>query len=433
MSAFDHSPPVPEPRHERRLALLLLLIVLALVATVCWNQASGLRFDFQHFYVDAKYVWQHGALNPDLDERELPFYLPGFVLLIAPVAAAGPQIGALIWTAAQVGSLAISLVLLSDWCGRQRRPGRLAPLALATLLAAPALYEAARFNQLTFPVLALLLGFFALLERNRRGLAGVCLGLAIFAKLLPAIFLIWLALKRQWCAAAWCAAAFALFALGPPLVIFGPQQTWNYHAQWWDHNLHGAPTRGMVDPELRDHFIDRRNQALPAVLARWCDPTHPHRLPIQPLQLSSGQCVWIARGVLVALLLSLLAATRHAWQHLSPRARRGELVLYLLAMMFLSPLMRQYYLAWALPALVLISIAATQHVTPQTGRAALVGLVVWVLGMLLWMWQPARVAGAHWLMLVLLAFQIWIILRRFPGEHREEQETDYLRPAPAGG
>ena len=387
-------------------------LLLIAVAGMSFDRARRLRFDFDHFYLDARYVWEHGALNPELDNpdrtqrRRLPFYLPVVPLLLAPLTAGGIGPAAAIWAAGQTLCVGLVLKMLARGSPARDPARRVRPtVAVACVLAAPAILEALKFNQLTFPVLALLLGALVGVQRQRPVRAGVLLGLATLVKLLPVLLALWLVLKRQW----WALGAFVitvlLLVLGPPLLVFGPQRTMQYHAEWWRYNLHGPPARGMVaddvgEETLDDHFTDRRNQALPVVLARLFWPGHPHHVPFQPLTLSAATCAWLARGVLAILLVVLLWWSRAPWPKLAREPRQVEFAVYLLGMMVFAPLLRQYYLVWALPALVLFVRWASERLPGRRRLTGGAGMALWVLGMLLWLSEAARACGAHWLMLV---------------------------------
>jgi hypothetical protein len=136
--------------HDRLLRLGLVILLVALGA-VSLDRARRGRYDFHHFYLDACYVWEHGELNPGVswaasDEgRQLPFYLPVVPLILSPIAALGRSGAALVWAAAQVLALGYSLRVLGRWAAYS---GSRAPavLGIATLLALPALIEAAKFK-----------------------------------------------------------------------------------------------------------------------------------------------------------------------------------------------------------------------------------------------------------------------------------------------
>ena len=439
-------------------AFFALLIGLGILS---FDRASRGRFDFHHFYLDARYVWEHGALNPTVtphitaETRQLPFYLPVVSLALAPLAALGRMPAAALWTVGQVAALAYAVWALRRWTesggGRpQGRPsgdeGRRPPaadagvgrhgLALAVVLALPAFIEAARFNQVSYFVLALVFGGFSGLERGRDVRAGVCFGLAAVLKLLPGFLLVWLLLKRRWLAAGACVLTALVMTIVPPLLAFGPTRTWAYHRDWLDYNLHGDAGQGLLRADLPEHFIDRRNQSIAQVLARLTWSQHPYRTAWQPVTLDSQTCQRIAAGSSLALLAALVWTTRRPWAALTAGQRQAEAAAYALAMLALSPLVRQYYLVWALPALVWLARRAleppirTPHASagphgqpglPLAWRARIatkfnvhagrLGLAIWLLGMALWPWPAARVVGVHLVMLLLLGGIIMVSAR----------------------
>ena len=406
-------------RRWRLLARGLGLALLLSVGVFSFIRAVRLDFDFHHFYPDARYVWEHGALNPhmaadpDVTPRRLPFYLPTVATILAPLTAGGVWPAALAWSLMQVASLAVAGVLLARW-GLSREPDASARLLVVGLLAAPALYEAARFNQLSFPILALVLAGFAALERGRAWRGGALLGVAAVLKLLPGILLVYLVLKRQWRAATGFVAAALLLTLLPPLLVYGPERTVAYHREWWQHNMRGAAARGMTDPELREHFIDHRNQALPAVAARWLWRDHPYAMPWQPVRTDASTPRLLAAYVATLLLVGLFVTTRGAWPALAEPARRAEFAVFVLAMVAFSPLLRQYYLVWALPALVVLAVAAQSGQRPAS-RLGWAGLLVWLGGMLAWAVPLLRLGGIHLFMLIALGVLTLAAGRRMGG------------------
>ncbi len=396
-----------------------VVLLLAAVGTVSYTQAAKFDFDFHHFYLDAEYVWQHGQLNPDPDNperllrRQLPFYVPTVSVLLAPLAAGGKQAAAIIWALGQVAALAVCLKLLARWnrVDGSRVPSW-APLLTATLLALPAIYETARFNQISFFVLALVLAGGNAIERRAPIRAGLWLGLATVFKLLPGLFMVWLLMKRQWKALGAMVVTVLVIAVVPPLIAFGPRDTLAYHRQWWNCNIHGAAARGMVDTEARSHFIDHRNQSIPAVLARLLWSEHPHRFAWQPLTLDEQTCRRLSLALTFGLLVVLVWSTRSARipekKEKMPSNRAGSdtrygTALYLIAMLVLSPLLRTYYLIWAWPGLVLIAHRALDESNRRAQRLGQIGLLVWTVGMLAWLSDAARAGGMHLTMLIALA------------------------------
>jgi alpha-1,2-mannosyltransferase len=422
---------MPEnPSRERLLRAGFAGLLIALGVLAAWRGIEG-RYDFHHFYLDARYVWEHRALNPVLaqpatdETRNLPFYLPVVPLLLAPLTALGRVPAAIVWSAAQMAALAYSLAVLRRWVGSRPAGGTPGALVLATVFALPALYEAARFNQLSYFVLALLLGGANALDRERPRLAGVFFGVATVLKLLPGIFLLWLLLKRRWSAALACVATITVLALVPPTLVFGLEKARAYHREWFEYNARGDAACGMLRSDLPEHFIDRRNESIGQVLARWTWLEHPFRVAWQPLKLEPQTCKRLADGISAALLLALLALTRRPWRNLTLERRHAEAAVFAIAMLALSPLVRQYYLVWALPGLVVFAGWAVGG-SDEPGRSkprvlGWIGLAVWLGGMALWPWQITRVCGAHLLMLLTLG--ALLVLVRRPGRDAAAKVT----------
>jgi hypothetical protein len=396
--------------HPRRWLTAVLLVLLAGAGAVSFDRAVRGRYDFHHFYLDARYVWQHRALNPNMaqpsttpDQRQLPFYLPTVPLALAPITAWGRTPAAFIWAAAQIAALGISLRVLRRWSGADRGPPDGAWAFLIVLaLAVPALYEAGRFNQLSYFVLVLVIGGIDMLQGNRPRTAGALFGLAAVLKLLPGIFLLWLLLKRQWQAACAFVVAVLLATALPPLIAFGPRQALAYHQEWWSYNVRGDAVAGLLDTALADHFIDHRNQSITQVLARLMWPEHPHAVPWQPLTLAPRTCTLLAAGVGAALLAALVWQTRRPGRVLGAGRLRVEGAAYALGMLVFSPLLRQYYLVWALPALVLLGRVSADPGAGSRRKYGPLGLWIWTAGMLAWVSPGARLLGVHLVMLLLV-------------------------------
>jgi alpha-1,2-mannosyltransferase len=392
--------------------------VLPLVAAVCYTQAAKNDYDFHHFYRDASYTWQHGALNPDHDNRDpllrrqLPFYLPVVSLALSPMAAGGLASAAVLWTLGQIVAAFVCMRVLWSW--RRPEPWAAGAFVLTWALVLPVVYESSRFNQLGLVVLALVLVGVCWVQRRRPVMGAAALAIASVLKLLPALLVVWLVLKRQWRAACAFVVACGVLAIVPCLLWFGPGATWEYHRQWFQNNVAGAPMRGMTDGDLRHHFIDHRNQSLSAVIARLSDPDHPYPVPYQPWRLEPGTARGIARAGWLLLAGALIWATR------KPRARAGsdaadahyDTSLYLLGLLLLSPLLRTYYLVWAIPALHVLARTALRS-TAGCGRLpARIALTIWIAGMVGWASVPARYYGVHLWMLIAIAVLVVIVRAR---------------------
>jgi hypothetical protein len=383
-------------------------VLLVLVAAVSLDRALRLRYDFHHFYLDARRVWTHGVLEFETPttqpetQRQLPFYLPAVPVLLAPLTAGGQVSAAVLWTLAQVGALAYCLLVLWRWRAADGDTQSAAKdFVLLLVLAAYALYEAARFNQLSFFVLALILAGVGSWER-RRPWAGVWLAAATVLKLLPAVFVVWLMLKRAWRALAAYVVAMTVLSAAPCLIAFGPARTVAYHRQWWDYNVAGMLATGPDAHKLQGHFRDHRNQSILAVVGRLCERGHPYAVTHPLLSLDEAAARRLAQLISAGLALALVWSTRASPARRSIPALRAEISVYLLAMLVFSPLLRQYYLVWALPALLSLMLGARGARTGAARTLAWAGVVTWVVGQVAWLSETARAYGVHLVMLVVM-------------------------------
>ncbi len=410
-----------------------LLMLLAAVAVVSLRRALALDYDFGYFYRDAQYVWKHAELNPFLPlpgaseqenqlRRQLPFYLPAVPLLISPMAMAGPAAAAVVWVGLHLLALTCVLGVLRRWAaggdGATTARRGTAVVTLAAILALPAIFEAARFNQISFMVLALVVVGVDKVLRDQPLTGGLLLATATIAKLLPAVLGVWLLLKRRWTALSAYLAALLLVGLLPCFVHFGYVRTLAYHREWLEYNL-PAVAGGKVAAELREHFTDHRNQSIAAVVARWAWPEHRFAAAWQPVALSREACSAIAWAIAATLAIGLLWATRRGLRHLSAASAHAEAAAYCIAMLVFAPLVRQYYLVWTLPALVMLAEVALPGGAASRGRSertwAAAGLLIWAAGMLAWVSETARALGAHLLMLVIVGLVVLRVAHRSRG------------------
>lgn len=398
-------------RTSVRIEILLIGILLAGVGLFCFGRARELRYDFHHFYRDAHYVWEHGALNPTLhaddklSERQLPFYLPIVPLALSPLTAGGLEATAVLWALLQMTSLGYSIFEL-----RRHWAGSAVVFWAALLLALPAIYEAAFFNQLSFPILALCLATIRFVQSNRFIAGAVTLGIACITKFLPGALIAWIILQHRRGAIRLVAltAAFSLVvAFVPCWFAFGIDQTNRYLIEWWDYNVGASRSVDLLNPEIDAHFLGHTNQSIRAVVARWMWAEHPYRMPVQPITCDKRIADSVATLMTITLFCMWVWMTRRAqrWEAStsSETSQRAAAAVWMIGMLVFSPLMRQYYLVWAWPAALLLANVALRPKQHDSRVCAWIGLTSWLIGMALWPAPLARLGGAHLVMLIIVA------------------------------
>jgi alpha-1,2-mannosyltransferase len=194
----------------------------------------------------------YGAYVQDQLRVPLPFiYPPIAALLAAPFTFLGETPANLLWTAATIAWLGI--VARICFAPLLARFGKHVPVAFAlTVLAMAALTpveEHLRFGQVGIPLMACCI-LDCMLPRTRWP-RGLLVGVAAAAKLVPGIFIPYLALTRRWTAAVVATSTFlGLSLLG---AVIAPSDSW----QFW--------TDKMFEPTSPTFFT---NQSLQGMLER---------------------------------------------------------------------------------------------------------------------------------------------------------------------
>ena len=93
----------------------------------------------------------------------------------------------------------------------------------------------------------------------------------------------------------------------------------------------------------------------------------------------------------------------------------------LLLAITLSPLLRQYYLVWAIPALFAL---ATESRNERLHRSAVIMIGVWTAGMLAWLSPALRASGIHLAMLLVMLGMLLTTRMRTIGDSPFEPAED---------
>ena len=228
-------------------------------------------------------------------------------------------------------------------------------------------------------LLALVLGGLLLWTRGRDGAGGALVGVATALKWTPALFLAWLAWRRQWRAAAAGVLVAAAVTAAPGLFI-GPASLAR-HLGTWGRNvaagvLSADPSVGVLGPE------PVRNLALRPALGRLLasppaghDPARdgpwPGFLSLPPRAASAAGAV-----AALALLAACAARFRGPVAEQSAPAIPVEIAAVALLALLLSPISWRAHAVAALPALFLLAHRALLR--GRARRAETLFVAAWV-------------------------------------------------------
>lgn len=207
-------------------------------------------------------------------------------------------------------------------------------------------------------LVALAWGAFWCWRKRRDWLGGSLLGLAIALKLTPALFLAWLAWKRQWkIAFATSLVAGGLFL--SPLFFMSGEQFVSVHQVWWHHASRGLVAENPVQGVLGEESI--QNVSLRPALGRFLvhlpeghNARFDHPFAAQFLDLSPKTAGWVVRLLTAALVFAVAWQFRHSVGSREEASLVWEAGAVSVLILLLSPLTWGQHCVGVIPALYLL-------------------------------------------------------------------------------
>jgi alpha-1,2-mannosyltransferase len=261
--------------------------------------------------------------GPNIADEGLPFtYTPFGALVLWPTNLGSPQVGIWAWSIASMLALLAVIAMVVPVQARHRWivVFGVASVACATIM----IYAHFFFGQIN--IFLMLLVIADLTRRDdttfgRRVPRGVLIGLAAAIKLTPGLFIVYLAVARQWRMFWWsvagCLGAFALaFVVRPSLTI-----AFVTHGMWH-----------LTDKvALGTKFATSGNNSIQGLLAAVGDSTRPLALILTAIAAVAGVVLsqraaahsgLLAGGLVVGMTATLISPISwvHHWVYLVPAA-----------------------------------------------------------------------------------------------------------------
>jgi len=365
------------PWHRAALAATALCaLVFAVRGAVLTLRPGGNDFTI---YRDASLALLAGRSPFDVD---MYIYLPVFAVATIPFALLPQSAAAVLWAA---GSLA-GLVWSAWACARLlSRPGdRSWPWLLwaPTAICLRPIDSCFANGQVNLWILALVLLGATALARGRELRGASWLGLAAALKLVPAIFLAWIAARRRGRAAlVGTVVALAVAALAP-LPWRGVAGSRADLARWADE-VPGPFARG--GSELHEAWPRTPGQSLTGVIYRLATDDPEQLLDrSQTLQPPSSAALerarWAVRILSAAFLAALFLPLLLRPAPLGSAAWVRELALTASTALLVAPLVHKAHLVWLiLPFAALVHATFSEHSTHRERRIATIALALSVL------------------------------------------------------
>lgn len=331
----------------RHACAALYLVSVAVFSFLPWLRflLRGTEMDYRTWF-DAGQLFLHGQiLYPKNDA--FPFLYPPTCALFLGVASLFGK-AAMILILTLLNSVAWLLCIKFTGILITRNDlERVLPLVFANLVLLVFVWSGYHLGQPSLILLALILGAFIGLQRDREILAGTLIALASALKAFPVLALIYLIYRRYWSAAAALIIALAFFLIVLPMPFRGPQQTitdlrdWgNGMLRYQENGIAQRPARsyswknqsafGLANRLLRK--VSAEDEGKPAIYANVAD-----------LNFSAVNC---AIGIF-ALLAGLSFVAALPARRIAP-ASAPEFSALLILILIFTPLAYGYLFSWLL-------------------------------------------------------------------------------------
>lgn len=445
------SPNALQHQHTIRVLWVVVAAISLAAAVSGWVRGLHERPDWRDFRNESTYVWLHGCSAPG---TAMFGYLPAMPVLLWPLTAWTPnELGITAFVLSSAACAAGAALALKRLWATSAHPSIALPLAL--LLCCPYLALALQSNQFTLWTLVLIVAGIGLVERNRSIVGGAALGVAVIIKTIPILLAGYLLIRRKWTALLSLFATVIVLEGGTCLLAFGPSGAVREHLEWVRRVAWHSNRVQIQDPLLRVHRHGS-NQSFSSVLARWLrgrpqgsvqvivkgeapaavveevrrtlapyellsiDPMPPREQPWEILRKDISHVptwhaaswtpgtvygTWamilvLAFAGLIYLTCKMSARAPEAWQPIA--------ALWILGLFWPSPMMRDYYLVWALPAAwALLAGNGRDEPHPQHRPLRLTPIlacgIAWLAGAIALAIDWAMWYGVHLFLLALLA------------------------------
>jgi hypothetical protein len=318
----------------------ILCAALALAAVLLGPRATREMPDLEVYW---RAAGRAAATEPlyRADDGHYQFkYLPAFAILARPLAALSLENAKRAWLWISAAALAVFLTLSVALPAEARKPRWLLLLVTAIVMAKFYAHEMV-LGQVNILLGAAVVGAATLMRAGREAPAGALIAFAFVVKPYAAIFLPWLAARRQIVSIA-TAALGVLLILLLPIPSYGWDGTLGLYRDWWR----------TVSESTAPNLLNPDNVSVAAMWAKWLGIGRPAEL------------LAIATSLVLLAMAAIVIGRRSGVAF--PEALEAGLLLTLLPL--LSPQGWDYVFLLSTPAVVLL--VNYEGAVPRTWRIA---------------------------------------------------------------
>jgi hypothetical protein len=333
---------------------------------------SGTQMDYRTWFDAGQTVLRGSEIYPHT--QNFPFmYPPTCALLLAGPAFFGKAGLILILSALNTMAWILCIRFSSALISEPRVQN--APVVIANFIVIPFVWSSYHLGQPSLVLLALMLGAFLALRRDREILAGVLVALAAAIKAFPLLAIFYLVYRRYWMAAISLVVALVVLLLLLPIPFRGLHQTLSDARDWQRGMLH-YEQGGIAQRPARGYSW--KNQSIFGLANRLLrrvsvdeEPDPPVYANLANLDFTSVNTVIIASAVLLGL--SFVAAM--SWQRVAEGDTLEFAALLILILIF-TPLAFGYLFVWLMFPLALLIKRTTAGAESMSPTCLLIALAL---------------------------------------------------------
>jgi len=390
----------------RRLAAVLVLVVIPLLCTgtSLYLRAMDGRGDFEDIYSESA-----AALRSlRLDEASLGLYPPSARPLLMVQALLPLKVAVVTWSVIYAGLYLLCCWAVARWLVPVEDRRRPAAMLLVWAFMLPWIWSDLAVGNVTSMLVASVVLSYILVKRGREIAGSFLLSLGIILKFLPALMLVFYAMRRRYRVVLMTLAFSLVLGVLPGLMLFGPR---NYVDGWrlWREKV--ATPRSPATMIFGRRRWSYQNQAWSAVLVRmFADVNAGHTRQPFKVTLAELPSGWIfALWCAVAAVPVAGIAALQKWGGRAGAADDFTYALLCLAMLWYSPQVMSYYLALLLlPVGLVVGHAYCERLAGRRDRLAEVTLACYILLCMTVASPHLRALGSYqWIVALLGAFVLW--------------------------
>src|SRR5438105_2092628 len=306
--------------------------------------------DYRTWFDAGRTVLRGSEIYPHT--QNFPFmYPPTCALLLAVPALFGKP--ALILILASLNTVAWILCIRFSSALISEPRVQNAPVVIANFIVITFVWSSYHLGQPSLVLLALMLGAFLSLRRDREILAGALVALAVAIKAFPLLAIFYLVYRRYWTAAVSLVIALVILLFLLPIPFRGLHQTWS-DVRDWQHGMLRYEQSGIAQRPARGYSW--KNQSIFGVANRLLrrvsvddEPNPPAYANVADLDFTTINIVIIASALLLGFSF-VLAMPRQR----TPDADAREFAALLTLILIFTPLAFGYLFVWLMFPLALL-------------------------------------------------------------------------------